>query len=134
MTVPTGLAYGEGKALADAQRALPVADQQSPGRVTAIYDAARSYSAPSIGLGRPSDRPDEPITAGIDMGAGPGSDSLDLSAYPTPGASTTDPDLAEAVRFLPTLEMVASLPGSTVSFRNYVRRIRGAAGDLDGPA
>jgi hypothetical protein len=35
---------------------------------------------PSVGLFDPTQRPEEPITAGIDMGAGPGSDALAMKS------------------------------------------------------
>jgi hypothetical protein len=35
--------------------------------------------APATGLYAPTERPDEPITAGIDMGPGPGSSALRMN-------------------------------------------------------
>jgi hypothetical protein len=35
--------------------------------------------APATGLYAPTERPDEPITAGIDMGEGPGSSALRMN-------------------------------------------------------
>ena len=59
----TGGAYGNNKAMAMQQAAAPLAGNPMP-KITSIT--------------APTERPDEPITSGIDMGPGPGSASLNL--------------------------------------------------------
>ena len=67
-----GVAYDAAKSGAPLERA-----QKSPMLSQAPEVPAGSVSQmPSVGLFDPTNRPDEPITAGIDMGAGPGSDAL----------------------------------------------------------
>lgn len=83
--VPTGGPYGTGVALEEAQRAFPLPQppdappassvgagvERLPGTLTPT--AAQGYTPPDLGLGsRPTDRPGEPITAGLPIGAGPG--------------------------------------------------------------
>jgi len=58
------IAYGEGK---DTQAIKSGAPLAKTGDVS---------PAPLVGLGAPSQRPNEAITSGIDMGAGPGSNAL----------------------------------------------------------
>lgn len=64
----SGLPYGEGQATYDQQTAAPM--------------ASGSAAQPAIQLPEPtplmapSERPDEPITAGIDIGPGPGSEVM----------------------------------------------------------
>jgi hypothetical protein len=61
----TGFAYGENKA---------IADQQSGATL-----AGNPFGMPDIvPLNAPTQRPNEPITAGIDRGPGPGFSSLNL--------------------------------------------------------
>lgn len=98
ITVPTGLPYGEAKALADAQRTLPVSQPPGSGPVGAVASAPTGAPAATgtadaaigalggfqhtpIGLGAPSARPNEPVTTGLPTGPGPGPEAL---APPTP--------------------------------------------------
>ena len=84
--VPTGLPYGEATQLENAQRAAPlpggaqpVAQPQVNPRRQMLAQAIESARAmPNDGqpFGAPSDRPNEPITAGVDVGPGPGSEVL----------------------------------------------------------
>lgn len=55
----TGQTYGEATRQRESQQAVPVGPPPAPG--------------PFAG---PSERPDEPITAGMDMGEGPGREAL----------------------------------------------------------
>ena len=57
--------YGDKKKLADAQRAVPVASSPNAPVVRPVPGERGS-------LTRPSERPNEPITAGAPFGAGPG--------------------------------------------------------------
>lgn len=66
-------------------------------------------------------RPDEPITSGIDMGAGPGSASLGLLDEATLQQRA---DTDQLVKYLPVLEFLANRPGSSASLRNIVRSLK----------
>lgn len=88
-TVP-GQAYGEAGKQADAQRAVPMAQsstpapqQQAPQRPT--------VTPGSIPFTGPTERPNEPITAGISLGPGPGPEAI------TPRPQNI---LADSLRFL----------------------------------
>lgn len=62
----SGLPYGQGQETMNQQMSAPMAQVQEP-------------SLPAITpLTAPTQRPEEPITAGMDFGPGPGSDSLNL--------------------------------------------------------
>lgn len=65
----------------------------------------------------PSARPDEPVTAGADLGAGPGSEILGLS-------SEEDSDLSRLAAYLPVLEYMANQASAHPSTRAFVRRIK----------
>ena len=66
----------------------------------------------------PSERPDEPITAGIAMGEGPGPEVLGLSS-----ARQADADIV--AKYMPALDAMASAPDSPQSFRIFVRNLQG---------
>ena len=69
-------AYGEGVETQAIKSGAPLAETGDvrPARAGDVREAAGQ--APVTELYAPSQRPDEPITAGIDMGAGPGSNAL----------------------------------------------------------
>lgn len=63
-TVP-GQTYGKATEQMQAQKAMPMGSSPA--------DARAAVTPGSLGsFGRPTERPQEPITAGVDFGAGPG--------------------------------------------------------------
>ena len=84
VTVPTGLPYGENQQLQQAQAQLPVAGQPPSAAPPAAppsggggipptaMASARQYTMPQLDLMGPSQRPHEPVTAGLPSGPGPG--------------------------------------------------------------
>lgn len=113
---PSGGAYGERQELEQLQQAAPVA--ASPGGVAS--GAPTDVAADVIGLGEPSQRPDEPVTAGAAMGAGPGLESLGLPNQP-------GDDMKALLPYLPVLESMANRPGASRASRNLVRQLKGMA-------
>ena len=67
----------------------------------------------------PSERPDEPVTAGLAMGEGPGPEVLGIN-----NNLDTQEDKDRMLSYLPALEVVAASPNSSQAFRNYVRQLR----------
>ena len=68
--------YGEGRALMEAQQGAPMAAAPQP-RVSGAPAAAAVKNLPPITpLTAPSERPNEPLTAGMPFGAGPGPEVL----------------------------------------------------------
>jgi hypothetical protein len=63
----SGLPYGEGQATMQQQQSAPMAGTQSTPSLPPITP-----------LTAPTERPNEPVTAGMDFGAGPGSEALNL--------------------------------------------------------
>lgn len=77
----TGQQYGMHKAQVDAQRAQPMGPSPSPTVPPPAAPAGPSVPpAPLpgqvVGLDAPSERPNEPVTAGLPVGAGPGPEAL----------------------------------------------------------
>jgi hypothetical protein len=70
------IAYGEGVETADIKSGAPLA--KTADAVSGPTGRLRQESAPVTGLYAETERPSEPITSGIDMGAGPGSSALQM--------------------------------------------------------
>lgn len=119
LQAPTGQGYGERKAQIDAQRTTPMG---TPVVAQPAASAPADYPAPgSLGaLDRPTDRPGEPLTAGLATGPGPGPEAMPSWTNPA------DADLAVFAQYLPTLELMANQPNASIATRNLVRRMRGA--------
>ena len=72
--------YGEGVETASVKSGAPLAATRGVAdNVGGRPSGAPAVSAPVTELFAPSQRPEEPITAGIDRGAGPGSEALGLN-------------------------------------------------------
>ena len=89
----TGQTYGKATEQRNAQRVVPMA---APPTETAGQPQPQRPVPGSLGdLTRPTERPDEPITAGADFGAGPS--SLQAGIMPAPSASN---DVLEQLLYL----------------------------------
>jgi hypothetical protein len=110
--------YGSGVANAATKAGAPLA------KTPDVRPTSRSEMgmAPSqiTPLYAPSERTDEPITAGIAMGEGPGPEALGMNQP----SVDTDADRQKLLSYLPALEAIAQSPSSSQSFRNYVRLLR----------
>lgn len=119
--VPTGLNYGQGEQLAQAQREMPLPGPgtrpqpvagpgavapSAPGPATpadpmaAALAAAARMAPPSGGLGAPSARPGEPVTAGLSIGRGAGPEALPVPVVPEEDRVLLD--LVNAYRIAPS--------------------------------
>lgn len=106
----SGLPYGEGQAL--------MATQQSADMSAAPQAPA---SAPIVPLNAPTQRPDEPVTAGADAGPGPGMASLGLGAR---DAASSDAFRSTLVSYMPALMRIAANPNTSPETRNVIRQLR----------
>lgn len=117
----TGQGYGEAGAQQAAQRAIPVAPQQvsvaapqapaqgqpAPTTITGQMPTLPSYPG-ELKFDHPTDRPDEPITAGLNIGDGAGPEAMHTFT-PTVGRS---------------LDMMASAPGASAMLMDLARAAR----------
>lgn len=115
--VPSGGAYGERQNLEQLQQAVPLSE--TPGGDVGAPTPA-DVTEGLIGFGEPTQMPDEPVTAGAAMGAGPGLEALGLPNQP-------DEDMRRLIQYLPTLEHMANQPGASKAARNLVRQLKGMA-------
>lgn len=115
--------YGEQSAFDSAQGGAPM-----QGNALGPPSSAPSAGMGGLGggvevppFGSPSSRPEEPITAGIDMGAGPGSASLGMLDEKTLEQRA---DTDQLIKYLPVFEFLANRPGASASLRNIVRNLK----------
>jgi hypothetical protein len=112
--------YGAGVENAANKAGAPLAKTEDVRGARASDVRAAATQTPITPLYAPTQRPEEPVTAGIAMGAGPGPEVLGINQ---PSADT-DADRQRMLSYLPALEALAQSPASSQSFRNYVRLLR----------
>lgn len=104
----SGLPYGEGQALMNLQQSAPMA-------------AAMPAPAPIVPLNAPSQRPNEPVTAGANAGPGPDMSALGLGAKD----AAADNEFKSAIAsYMPVLMHVASRSTTSPETRNIIRQLR----------
>lgn len=97
----------------------PVPGAAAPGEAAASAAPGPDLSQ-LVGFGEPSQRPDEPLTAGAPFGEGPG---------PSFGQGTMDPETARRLKsYLPVLVLLASSEDASPATKQYVRQLRGELG------
>lgn len=112
--------YGAGVEMAAIKSGAPLASTPDVRGARASDVRAATEQTPITPLFAPTERPEEPITAGIPMGAGPGPEVLGINQPP----ADSDADRQRLLSYLPALESIAQSPSSSQSFRNYVRLLR----------
>ena len=100
-------AYGEQKDFLAQQAGAPMAKAANP-------------MAGVIPLSAPTNRPSEPVTAGIDAGPGPGSEVLGLKAP----SDVQVEDLTVLQKYLPLMMQYADSPNSTGTMKAFVKYLR----------
>lgn len=106
----SGLPFGEGQAFMATQKS---ADMSGSGMMP--------EPAPIVPLNAPSQRLDEPVTAGADAGAGPGMSSLGLGARDVAADKEFKATIAS---YMPVLMHVASRSSTSPETRNIIRQLR----------
>lgn len=99
-------AYGEGKEFEQIQQGARM---------------ERAAGPQVIPLDAPTQRPDEPVTAGVPSGPGVGPEAIGV------GLSNRDQskvDARQIARYLPSLERMANRPGVPPSFVRFVKYVR----------
>jgi len=109
-------AYGEQKEFSDIQGGAKM-NRGSMGGGMPSMDAMPKVT----GLSEPTQRPDEPVTAGAPSGPGAGLESIGYGDTPQK-QNTMD---AQAVaRYMPSLTRAANTPGVPPSFVRFVKYVR----------
>ena len=107
-------AYGEGVETQAIKSGAPLAKTANT-RPT----PASAKGQPVTSLYAPTERPGEPVTAGIDQGAGPGSDALMVNQP----ADYTNFN-ANIQSYTPVLSYIASLQNTSPETRRAIRQLR----------
>lgn len=113
--------YGEGQAFMDTQTAAPMGGPDSVDNMPAPTGGPGA-PLPRVGFGDPTQRPDEPVTAGNPLGPGPGPRQLSSNL-----TNMSRREVQQIASYLPSLEAVANSDAATDSFRRFVRYLRAAA-------
>jgi hypothetical protein len=108
--VASGYAYGMNKQINEQAASAPLAKVAAT--VARPMDVAPSQP-PITTLTEPTMNPDEPITAGINMGAGPGSEALML-----PSNADNNAQFNQSIAsYYPVLSYIASRPNTSAETR-----------------
>jgi hypothetical protein len=113
----TGFAYGQNQEVNQqrVQGNQAVASTKTPTASGNPYDG---INMPQLGtLFDPTTRPDEPITAGVDFGPGPGSEVLPKNLM---NNTRMDENAKIAQQYLPDLAFAAQSPDAPDSFKRFV--------------
>jgi hypothetical protein len=89
----SGLAYGQGQAQMQQQTSAPMAGNP----VAATATPVTPNLSPVMGLTEPTQRPDEPVTSGVDIGAGMGSEAIALPGAVPNGMQDNSAQLIQAL-------------------------------------
>lgn len=118
--------YGENSQFQALQQGASLSASPSPQGQTQPFDANSLPPNPAAGqvvpLSAASGRPDEPVTAGAALGAGPGVSALG-GGQPAQVASQ---DMGKISQSIPLLEMMANMHDALPSTRLFVNLIKGA--------
>lgn len=104
-------AYGEQKQFQAEQAGAPMAKSSAP---------QRNPMADIVPLTAPTRRPNEPVTAGVDSGPGPGSSILGMKS-PT---DVTLQDLSKIAQYMPLMVRFSESPQSTGTMKAFVKYLR----------
>ena len=107
--------YGQGVEMAALKKGAPLAKAQPTPAATPTQVRQAAQVTP---LFAPTERPTEPVTTGIDRGAGAGSEVLGM---PKPDDTNFRASIAA---YLPVLAYVSDLPNTSPETRQAIRQLR----------
>jgi hypothetical protein len=105
-------AYGEQKQFQAQQAGAPMAK--------APTQKVSNLMAGALPLTAPTRRPNEPVTAGVDSGPGPGREILGIKS---PNDVQLD-DLNKIAKYMPLMMQFAESPNSTGTMKAFVKYLR----------
>lgn len=107
--------YGDQSQIAQIASSAPLAKTQNV-KGQSLSQIPQSQITP---LFAPSQRPGEPVTSGVNIGSGPGSEALMMNQV-----QKSDSDIV--AQYLPSLTALAAQPDSPDSFRAFVKYLQGS--------
>jgi len=120
----SGMAYGENQDFEDMQSSAPMSASRTAGRASSAARAKAPQGPSATPLFGPTQRPDEPVTAGAPFGPGAG---------PTmnPGTNKLAQSDAQMLsKYLPNLVAMAESPDTPEGFKRFVRHLRNTQGAM----
>lgn len=111
---PGGMPYGENGEFVAQQQAAPMAGRSVTANRSSLADLIQ---VPTTPLSAPTAYPDEPVTAGVAGGPGPGPEVLAASAQ-------KGPTRTKLMSALPVMMRMADQPDASPEFRAMVRYLR----------
>ncbi len=112
----TGGAYGEGQEMDQLQSSAPMSDTQGTPTPSAMPNPLAGSGV--MPMDAPSERPHEPITAGVDAGPGPGSEVMGT------GKIDEASEIQKIKSYLPLLQQHLDNPDVPDSVRALYRYVR----------
>lgn len=114
----SGMPYGEGQETYDIQTAAPMEAAPNATMMGREERVVQGDQRPVVDLFADSEYPTEPVTDGIDMGPGRGSNAMPSNF----GPRSTDEVVGNplAIRYLPDLMAASRLPNAPDSYRRFV--------------
>lgn len=110
-------AYGEQRDFQAQQAAAPMAKTPAP------QMPRMNPMAGVVPLTAPTQRPDEPVTAGVDVGPGPGREILGLKSP----IDNQLKDLSKLAKYMPLMAQFADSPESSGTMKAFVKYLRSQA-------
>lgn len=121
----SGMPYGENADFMDIQSSAPMAAAPSVPTTRMRNESPTGNGAAATPLFAPTGRPDEPITAGSQVGPGEG------PVNTNPGMTATNRSDAQMLgRYLPDLLRSAQAPNAPEGFIRFVRHLRNMQGGM----
>lgn len=118
----TGMPYGENQDFQEMQSAAPMSASRTAGRASGAGKAKAPAGPTATPLFGPTQRPDEPITAGAPFGPGEGPPV-------NPGTQKLAAQDAQMLsKYLPEMMVMANDPNTPDGFKRFVRHLRNAQG------
>lgn len=118
----SGMPYGENAEFNTMQAAAPMAASPSAASPRAMERKASQSGRQATPLFAPTQRPDEPVTAGAPFGPGEG-------PAMNPGVNQLAARDAQALgRYLPSMMAMAEDPNTPEGFKRFVRHLRNMQG------
>jgi hypothetical protein len=112
--------YGSKVQYQENKAGAPLAKTADVAGASASNIRAAAAGAPVTPLYAPTQRPDEPITAGVDIGEGPGSEIMGMGPAPE-----DDTNFRATIRaYMPVLAYISSLPNTSPETRRAIRQLR----------
>ena len=122
----SGLPYGQGNEMLSLQQSAPMEasttpSPASPSQIATAPQQVMSAPVQVTSINAPSNRPNEPVTHGANLGPGPGTESLGLF---NPDVAAETNFRASMISYMPVLMHIASRPNTSPDTRRVIQQLR----------